>query len=135
MRSDRVSVATSGRIVGGGLGSRGHGHEGRPQDAVAELVAAPDDLDDLALGPSRARDVHDGLVLAGIEWRPRLRGDRLDALTLEERAQLPVDRGDTLDPAVGGELRRPVVDGKVEVVSDGEDLADEVLPRESEHLL
>src|SRR6478672_5236253 len=49
------------------IGRRGDGHEGRPEDAIAELVAAPDDLDDLALVPAGAGHVDDRLVLARVE--------------------------------------------------------------------
>src|SRR5512141_2292145 len=85
----RRSVGTDGRVGGRvRFGGRGDGHEGRPQDAIAELVPAPDDLDDLALRPAGARDVDDRLVLAGVERRAGLRVDRLDALALEQGAQL-----------------------------------------------
>ena len=50
-----VGARRSVGVGGVRVGRRGDGHEGRPQDAVAELVAAPDDLDDLALGPAGAR--------------------------------------------------------------------------------
>ena len=54
-----------------GSGRRGDGDERRPDDPVAEPVAAPDHVDDLAFGAARARDGGDRLVLAGIERRAR----------------------------------------------------------------
>src|SRR5262249_55932534 len=53
------SVRLRGRFAAGvgGRIARGDGDERRPQDLVAELVAAPDDVDDLALRPTRAGDV------------------------------------------------------------------------------
>src|SRR4051812_5721002 len=51
------------------------GHEGRPDDPIAEAVAAPDLLHDLAVAPAAARDVDDGLVLARIEGRAGQGGD------------------------------------------------------------
>ena len=59
-----------GRVVGASVDVGGRdGDEGRAEDAVAEAVAAPDLLDDLALGAAGARDVGDRLVLARVERR------------------------------------------------------------------
>src|SRR5262245_19265995 len=103
------------------LRRRGDGDEGRPDDAVAEPVAASDLLDDLAVLAAGARHRRDRLVLAGVE-RPTRRGvDLADALALEQRPQLAVDRGHALDPRVVGDRRRPGLDRPVEVVGQRED--------------
>ena len=100
-----VGVRVSGIGVDGSVVGR-HGHEGRADDAVAEAVAAPDLLDDLALGPAGAGHVGDGLVLARVE-RPAGRGvDGGHALALEQQAELAVDGGDALEPGVLGDRRR-----------------------------
>ena len=78
----------------------GDGDEGRSEDAVAEPVAAPDLLDDRALGLAGPGHVDDGVVLSWIE-RPAGSGvDRAHALALEELAELAVDRRDALRPGV-----------------------------------
>ena len=69
-----------------------------PDDAVAQPVAAPDLVDDLALGAAGARDAHDRLVLARVERRAGRRLDWRHALALEEQAQLAVDGGDAVGP-------------------------------------
>ena len=105
---------------------------GRPQDSVAEAVAAAQLVDDLALGPAGAGHVGDRIVLAGIEPAARCRVDRTDALALEQDSQLAVDRGDALGPRVVGELGGPGVDRPVEVVGNCEHLADQVITRKPE---
>src|SRR3954452_19681412 len=119
-RTARVVVVVGGGSVGGCGRIRGRGDrdERRPDDPVAELVAATDDVDDLALCPAGARDVGDRLVLARIERDAGDRLDRTDAFALEQGPQLAIDRGDALHPAVVAELRRTVVDREIEVVGD-----------------
>src|SRR5258705_11125359 len=94
----------------GGFGAvvcvRGDGHEGRPDDAVAESVAAPDLLDDRALGLVAAGDVGDRLVLARVEVAARRRIDRGHALTVEQEPELAIARGDALEPRVVRERPR-----------------------------
>src|SRR6476646_6212521 len=80
--------------------ARRHGHEGRPDHAVAEAIAAPDLLDDLALGPVRARDVRDGFVLARIERSAGRRIDTRHAFALEQQAELAIDGSDALEPGI-----------------------------------
>jgi hypothetical protein len=126
--------AAVGAPAGRGIAGR-NGHEGRPDDSIAELVATPDDVDDLALRAPAAGHVRDRLVLARVERRAGDGLDRGDALAVEEGPQLAVDRRHALDPAVVGQVGRTVVDREVEVVGDHEHLADEVLAREPEHLL
>ena len=67
---DGCSLSVSGQVgesVSVVCRRGGDGHEGRPDDAVAESIAAPDLLDDLALGLVGVRDVGDRLVLARVE--------------------------------------------------------------------
>ena len=97
--------------------------EGGPDDAVAEPVAAPDLVDDLALRAAGAGDAHDGLVLAGVEGGPGRRVDGGHALALEQQPELAVDGGDALGPGAVGELGGAHLDGPVEVVGEVEDLA------------
>ena len=54
------------------------------------------------------------------------------ALALEELAELAVDGGDALEPRVCGDRLGSRLDGAVEVVGEGQDLADEVLAGEAE---
>src|SRR5436305_14962040 len=56
------------RAVGARIVSS-HRDERWADHPVAELVAAPDDVDDLAFGATAARDVGDRLVLARVESR------------------------------------------------------------------
>jgi hypothetical protein len=70
--------------------------------------------------------VGERLVLARIEGQAE-RLDRRDPLRLEQHAQLAVDGRDALHPAVGGERLGHGLDGPVEVVGDGDDLAQERL--------
>src|SRR4029079_13931345 len=100
---------------------------------MAEPVAAPDLLDDLAVPVGRARNGRDRLVLAGVEWRSGRGVDLADAFPLEQRTQLAVDGGDALDPGLVGDLGRPGVDREVEVVGEREDLADQGLAGEAGH--
>ena len=99
-------------------GGARHGDERRADDPVAQPVAAPDLVDDLAIGAAGPGDAHDGLVLARVERRAGRRLDGGDALALEEQAQLAVDRGDALEPAVALEACRRVGDRAVEVVRE-----------------
>ena len=94
----------------------GHGHEGRPEDALAKAVAASELIDDRAVGIGGARHAGDGLVLARVEGHPGHRVDGRDALALEELPELAVDGRDALDPGVVGDRRRAGLDGPVEVV-------------------
>ena len=119
--------------VRGSVGWCGDGHEGRPQDSVAEAVAAAELVDDLALGPARCRARwRSASCSRGSNWLTGRRVDLADALALEQGSQLAVDRGDALGPRVVGELGGPGVDRPVEVVGDGEHLADQVVTREPE---
>ena len=83
-------------------------------------------------GRSGARDVGDGLVLARVERATGRCVDGGHALALEQRPQLAVDGGDALEPGVVGDRRRPGLDGPIEVVGDGQHLADEVLAGQAE---
>src|SRR5919107_396222 len=68
LNAERGSVRPSGGVAVGCRIGRGRDRdEGRPKHAVPELVAAPDDVDDLALGSTGAGDVRDGLVLTRVE--------------------------------------------------------------------
>ena len=127
-----LSVRGCGGIDVVGGGGCGDGHEGRAQDAVAQPIAAPGGLDDLALGPAGAGDGGDRFVFARVESRARRCVDGRDALALEQDAQLAIDGGDTLEPRVVGDRFGPGVDGAVEVVREVQDLADEVLGGEPE---
>ena len=105
-----------------GRAGGGTGHEGRAEDAVAQSVAAPDLLDDLALG----RPVPGTLAIAscsrgsnGVPGSASIGGH---ALALEEQAQLAVDGGDALEPGVVGDRRRAGLDGPVEVVGEARTL-------------
>ena len=110
----------SGRMVSVGSVASRDGHEGRAEDAVAEAVAAPDLLDDLALGPVRCR----------ARWRsPRARAGRTacrasrrssvtpslsrSRRSLRSMAAMPSNQGSSAID-VGSRL-----DGAVEVVGDG----------------
>src|SRR5215213_3472588 len=133
---DRV-VQIAGRGVDCGLDRRagvlGDGHEGRPDHPVAESIAAPQLLDDLAAGAAGIRDVGDGLVLSGVEVGAWRRLDRRDALAFEQLPKLPVDRGDALDPALVDAALRAMLERQVEIVGQRKHLADEALGREAEH--
>src|SRR4029079_10615866 len=144
----RVGFALGGSVellgpVGGrcfpgrgvGVGVRGHGHEGRPHDAVAEAVPAADLLHDVAVVAASARHRRDRLVLARVERAARRGVDLADALALEQCPELPIDRGHALDPGIAGQLGWLGLDRPVEVVGEHQDLADEVLAREAEHRL
>ena len=72
-------------------------------------------------------------MLAGIERRAGRGVDLGDALALEQRPELAIDRRDALDPRVVGDRFVPGVDRPVEVVGEHEDLADQVFPGEAEH--
>src|SRR5688500_12990290 len=54
------AVGADGVVGAARTGAGGDGHEGRAQDAIAQSIAAPDLLDDLALGTARAGHVRDG---------------------------------------------------------------------------
>ncbi len=123
------------RSLASRIGGRGDRDEGRSQDPIAELVAAPDDVDDLAFGPAGAGNVDDRLVLARVERLAGLGLDGLHALALEQRPELAVDRRHALGPRARGQLGRAVVDGEVEVVGERQDLPDEVLAGQAEHRL
>src|SRR5688500_6971696 len=131
VRECLVDGSIRSRAVGRGR----HRDEGRSDDAVAEPVAAPDLLDDLALGPPRARDGGDRLVIAGVERRARRRVDLAHALAFQQRPQLAVDRNDAVDPGVVGRAFGSGLDRTVEVVGQHEDLADQVLTGQPEHRL
>ena len=103
--SVRVSVVVVGPARGVARG--GDGHERRPDDPVAQPVAAPDLLDDLALGAAGAGHVGDGLVLARVERRAGRR--RRSASRPRSRAALRSLRSmarDALEPRVVGDARR-----------------------------
>src|SRR5688500_2376762 len=119
-------------VGGRRTGARGDGHEGRPQEAISQAIAAPDLFHDLALGTIGAGNVGDGLVIAGIERCTGRRIDGAHALALEELAELAIDDADALEPRVRSDRLRSSLDGPVEVVREVEDLADEVLGREPE---
>src|SRR5512142_2301794 len=109
--SRSAPVGLSGSVDGFcGLVARGGGDHRGPDHPVAEPVAAPQLLDDLAVAAIPRRDVGDRLVLAGIEGQPRRRLDRSDALALEQLPELAVDGGDALDPRVVGDRVRAGVD-------------------------
>ncbi len=78
------------------------------------------------------RDDHDGLVVPRVERRAGRRVDLGHALALEELAQLAVDGGDALRPRVVVELDGSRLDGPVEVVSEIQDLGDQVHAGEAE---
>ena len=78
----------------------------RWDDPVAQPVAAPDLLDDLALGPVGVRDVGDRFMFARVERPARRRIDRVHAFALEQCPQLAVDGGDALEPGILGDRRR-----------------------------
>jgi hypothetical protein len=99
--------------------------EGRSDDPIAQAIAPADLFHDLAVGPAGARDVGDRIVLPRIERPAGRRVDCGHALALEQGPQLAVDRCDTADPGVVGDLGWPGIDRQVEVVGDGQDLADQ----------
>jgi len=72
-----------------------------------------------------------------VSWIERLadRLERADAFALEELAQLAVDGGNALCPRIARELGWHCLDRTVEVVGDGEHLADQGLAGEPEPLL
>ena len=113
----------------------GDGDERRPDDPVPEAVAPPDLLDDRAVRQASAGHVGDGIVDARVERLPAPRLDRRDALAVEQESELAVDRRDAVGPGVAGERRRPGVDREVEVVGDGDDLAEQAFRREAERRL
>jgi hypothetical protein len=86
---------------------------------------------DLAIGPPRARDASDGLVLARVESSAD-RLDRRHALALEQRPELAVEEDDALDPAGTLELRGHMVEGSIEVVGDSQELAQKRLAGQAE---
>ena len=111
----------------------GDGDERRPDDAVAEAVAAPDLVDDLALGPAGARDADDRLVLARIE-RPcpaTPRSGVTPSLSRSWRSLRSMAAMPSAQPSPSS-VGRAGVDRAVEVVGDDEHLADEVLAGEAE---
>src|SRR4029079_6901108 len=116
-----------------GCGVLGDGHQGRPDDAVAEPVPPAQLIDDLAARAPGPRHVGHGLVLAGVE--PHARGcvDRAHALALKQQAQLAIDRRDALYPGLVDAIFRLMRDRQVEVVGQGEHLADQALGGEAEH--
>src|SRR5688572_18159066 len=107
----RCAGSGKGRWVGGAR----HGHECRADDSVAEAVPAADLFDDRAVGLVAAGHVGDRLVLARIEWTARRGVDRRHAFALEQQAELPVDRGQPLEPGVLGDRPRTRLDGAIEV--------------------
>ncbi len=109
--------------------------ERRADDPVPEAVASPDLLDDRAVRQAGPGHVGDGVVDTGIERLPGPRFDRRDALAVEQESELPVDRGDAVGPGVAGEHRRPGVDREIEVVGDGDDLAEQAFRGEAERRL
>ena len=122
-----------GQLMGRCVGRRPRdGHEGRSQDAVAEPVAAPDLLDDLALGPPVPGTLTMASCSRGSNARPGAASMRLTPSDSRSVAQLAVDGRDALEPRVVGDGRRPGLDGPVEVVGDGQDLADQVLVGQAE---
>src|SRR3954468_1546856 len=126
-----VSGQGFGRTAGfdriGGVSRGGDRDEGRPDHAIAQPVTAADLLDDLALGAFSAWNVQDRLVLAGIERSTRRGVDRCHAFTLEELAELAIDRRDALEPGILGDRGGTRLDRAVKVVGEVEDLADQVL--------
>src|SRR5436190_9470209 len=124
-----VSLGSGSVVV---VGGRRHGDECRADDAVTEAVATPNLFDDLPVGVIRARDIGDRLVLARVERATRRGVDGADALALEELAELAVDRRDAFEPGVVGDGGRAGLDRTVEVVRDGQPLADEVLAGKTE---
>ena len=71
-------------------------------------------------------------MLARIEGVPGPASIGGHALALEEGAQLAIDGADALEPGVAGDRLRTRLDGEVEVVGEGQDLADEVLGGETQ---
>jgi hypothetical protein len=108
-----------------------HGDEGRADDAVAQPIAAPDLLDDLALGPVRAGTLAIASCSRGSNGRPAPRRSRVTpSLSSSRRA---CDRWPRCPRTrVLGDRRRSRLDGTVEVVGEHEHLADEVLAGEPE---
>ena len=101
-----------------------HGDEGRADDAVAEAIAAPDLLDDLAVGPAGAGHVAIASCSRGSNGRPGVASMAVTpslssrSRSLRSMAAMPSNHG-----SVGDRLR-PRLDGAVEVVGDGQHLAD-----------
>src|ERR1700704_736221 len=110
----------------------GNRDECRTDDPVAESIAASDLLDNLAVAPAAARHVDDRVVLAWIEGASGRGVDLIDALALEQRPQFAIDGGDAVDPRAGGDVLGPGVDGAVEVVGQGDNLANQVLAGQAE---
>ena len=100
-----------------------HSDEARPDDPVVQAVAALHLADHGVVGMVGGVLVGDRLVKVRIEWL----ADGLDgrhALRLEDVSQLALDELHALDPRVlrvGGDA----LEGSIEVVEDGEQLADQ----------
>src|SRR6185369_10463284 len=130
-----ISVDGFGGFGLGGAGVLRDGDQRRPDHPVTEPVAAAQLLDDLAAGAPGPGHVGDRFVLVRVEMHAGRRVDARDALAVEQGAELAIDGCDALDPGLVDAGLRPVLDGEVEVVGDGEDLADQALGRQAEHRL
>src|SRR5262249_36972160 len=91
-----------------------------PADPVRHAVTATELVDDLAAGPAGAGHVGNGLVLVRVEPGSRSGLDGAHALALQELSQLPVDRGDALDPGLVDAALGPVLHREVEVIGERE---------------
>ena len=106
----------------------GDGHEGRPQHAVADGVAALQHADDGAVGHARVVLVGDGLLRVRVEGLA-LAAHGQHALGLEQAAQLAVDDPDALHPGRVAHVVGHMLDGQVEVVGELEDTQQEPVAR------
>jgi hypothetical protein len=105
-----------------------HAHLGRPEQSVAEPIARLEHLADPAVGGARSLVVELGLVKRRVE-RLALGAETLDAQPVEGIQQAMAAEGDALDPRIRLQCGWDPRQRPVEVVQEGDELAEHVIPR------